>query len=107
VGALWLAGLPVAAVARPQLLEFWASWCGTCRAMEPTVAALKKRWGDRIEVRIVDVDDPKNAELLRRYRIPGTAIFVLLDRDGREVFRESGQVPQAVFEAEFKKVLGA
>lgn len=102
-----LTGFPVLAVAetKPQLLEFWASWCPICKGMEPTVSALKKQWGKQVDVRIVDVDDPKNAALLRKYKVFGTATFVLLDRTGKEVFRDSGQIPQAILEAEFKKVV--
>lgn len=73
--------------------------------MEPTMAALKQRWGKQVAVRIVDVDDPANAALLRQYRVVGTATFVLLDGQGKEVFRDSGEIPQAVLEAQFKKVL--
>ncbi|UFP94220.1 thioredoxin domain-containing protein [Gloeobacter morelensis] len=107
VGALaTAAGWPAAAsVGKPQLLEFWASWCGVCRAMEPTMAALKERWGKQVDIRIVDVDEPENAALVRRYKIFGTATFVLLDGRGKETYRGSGQIPQAVFESEFKKVL--
>lgn len=101
------AGLPALAIAetKPQLLEFWASWCPICKGMEPTVSALKKQWGKQVDVRIVDVDDPKNAPLMNKYKIFGTATFVLLDRTGKEVFRDSGQIPRAILEAEFKKVL--
>ncbi|WP_164929277.1 thioredoxin domain-containing protein [Gloeobacter violaceus] len=101
-----VAGWPVtASTGKPQLLEFWASWCGVCRAMEPTMAALKERWGKQVDIRIVDVDEPENAALVRRYKIFGTATFVLLDGRGKEAYRGSGQIPQTVFESEFKKVL--
>jgi thiol-disulfide isomerase/thioredoxin len=104
---LVLIGLPALAVTvgKPQLLEFWASWCPICKGMEPTVSALKKTWGKQIDVRIVDVDDPKNAPLMSKYKVFGTATFVLLDRTGKEVFRDSGQIPQAILEAEFKKAV--
>jgi thiol-disulfide isomerase/thioredoxin len=104
---LVLTGLPALAVTatKPQLLEFWASWCPICKAMEPTVSALKKTWDKQVGIRIVDVDDPKNAPLMSKYKIFGTATFLLLDRIGKEVFRDSGQIPQAILEAEFKKVV--
>jgi thiol-disulfide isomerase/thioredoxin len=38
------------------LVDFWASWCGPCRQLGPTLEKIKAKWGDNIEVVKVDVD---------------------------------------------------
>jgi len=40
------------------VLNFWASWCYPCNQEAPTLQAAAKRWGDRVVVLGVDVNDP-------------------------------------------------
>jgi cytochrome c biogenesis protein CcmG/thiol:disulfide interchange protein DsbE len=40
------------------VLNFWASWCFPCNQEAPTLQAAAKRWGDRVVVLGVDVNDP-------------------------------------------------
>ena len=39
------------------VLDFWATWCGPCRLLSPTVEALAEKYGDKIAFGSVNVDD--------------------------------------------------
>ncbi len=71
------------------LLDFHASWCGPCRAMESTVAELERAG---YPVRRVDVDQER--QLAIQYKIQNIPCFVLVV-DGREVARQTGGASQA------------
>ena len=43
--------------ARPIVAEISADWCGTCTKMKPTIEALREKYGDRVEVVVLDVTD--------------------------------------------------
>ncbi|NLF68119.1 MAG: thioredoxin fold domain-containing protein [Candidatus Anammoximicrobium sp.] len=71
------------------LLDFYADWCGPCRAMEPTVRRLV---ADGYPVRMVNID--QDSSLARQYRVDGVPTYVLV-ADGREVSRAVGPTSYA------------
>ena len=58
------------------LIDFWAPWCGPCRQLSPALEATKKKWGDKLEVVKVNVDDNQAiARHLGVNAIPDVRIF--------------------------------
>ncbi len=77
---------------RPRVLEFYADWCGPCRAYGPVVEAAQAKYSDKIDFQRLNVDDPKSQELAAMCgvsSIPRTCIF---DKDGKSVADFSGGV---------------
>lgn len=71
------------------LVEFFATWCPHCRHMIPVVADVKERVNGVAEIYQLDID--KNAELADAVDINTVPTFILY-RDGREVWRQSGEI---------------
>lgn len=83
----WPAGSPTPAEAlKPYLgkvtyVDFWASWCGPCAESFPWLNQLKARYGDRLHVVGIDVDE--DAEAGQRFLAKHPAQFpIIADRDG-------------------------
>ena len=76
----------------PVLVDFWATWCGPCMMLGPTVAEVAAEYAGRVKVGKVNVDNAP--ELAARYGI--TSIPALLLFNKGEVVRTSvGFVPKA------------
>ena len=63
----------------PVLVDFWAPWCGPCRAMEPILDQYSDDMDGKVKVVKVDVDNPLNKPLGAEYQIrsiPNMKIFI-------------------------------
>ena len=99
--------------AKPVVLEFWATWCPLCKALEPSLKAAHARFRDRVQFFGVAVavnesprsiqrhlaDDPLPFPMLydadgaavRAYQAPTTSYIVVLDRTGKVAYTGTGE----------------
>jgi len=77
----------IAGAERPVLVDFWASWCGSCRLMMPSVLQLSEELADVLRVAKVDVE--AHAELADRLAVKSIPTLIMY-RSGTEVMRVSG-----------------
>ena len=80
----------------PVLVDFWAPWCGPCRAMSPAVEAAAQKLAGEARVYKVNVDD--NPSVTPRFSIRGIPTLILF-KDGREANRLVGLSTKEQIEA--------
>lgn len=96
----------------PVLIEFWATWCPSCKELEPALKAAHRKYGDRVRFVGVSVSANQSPERVKRfvakhgipgdqyfdrrgdattnYDVPATSYVVVLDRTGKVVYTGLG-----------------
>ncbi len=77
---------------KPVIIDFWATWCGPCRALSPTIEAIADELAGKVKVCKVNVDE---SEIAGRFGIQAIPVVVAI-KNGGEVDRIVGNHPGKV-----------
>jgi thiol-disulfide isomerase/thioredoxin len=110
---------------KPALMEFWATWCPECHALEPTIKAMHAKYGSKVAFVGVAVSVNQDAALVKKYvekhklswtqvydakgnatdkyDVPATSYVVVIDKTGKVVYTGVGGTQD--IEKAIKKVM--
>jgi thioredoxin 1 len=75
----------------PVLVDFWAPWCGPCKAMGPTIDALATEYAGRIKIGKMNTDE--NPATPMRYQVRGIPTLLLF-KGGKVIEQRVGAMPK-------------
>ena len=78
------------------MVDFWADWCGPCKMLSPVIDGLARKYEGRVLVGKVNTDDQPG--LAMRFGVMSIPTVVFL-KDGKEIDRKVGVMPEAAYTA--------
>jgi len=87
---------------KPVMVDFWAPWCGPCKAISPTVEALEKEYGEKMTFAKVNVDE--NPISPSKYGVQAIPTLIFF-KNGEIMDQITGMVAKEKLEETIKGVL--
>ncbi len=84
----------------PTLVDFFATWCGPCKTMQPILDQIKTDLGESI--RIIKIDIDKNQAVAEQFKVKSVPTFIFFKK-GEIVWKESGAMTKQVLK---QKIFG-
>lgn len=88
---------------KPMVLDFWATWCGPCRKVGPTIQELAEEYEGQVIIGKVNIEEEAD-DLIAEFGIRNVPTILFL-KGGQVVDKVVGAVPKSTLEEKIKALL--